>query len=201
MNHPKMTVKIFSAILAVLLITAGCTGSDKTNNLAEEMRKNKKNLMLSDSAKSKDQALSKADPAKEWLETIFRCEGGNSGKYCYYLDKEETICTARFMEFLRDANEIYGASNLTDAELPEVEARYKAKWEKIYPLYTQEMWLFGRGSDDALAINTVLIKMLSTNKYSIFIDYGDEIKTQNEVQLVVVKDSYKIDYCKTVFVQ
>ncbi|MDF2476138.1 MAG: hypothetical protein K0S24_1621 [Sphingobacterium sp.] len=196
-----MSVKIFSAILVVLLVTAGCTGPEKTNNPAVEMRKNEKKAVLSDGAESKGQALSKADPAKEWLETIFHCKGGNSGKYCYYLEKEETICTARFMEFLQDANEIYGPSNLTDAELPEAEARYKAKWKNIYPLYTQEMWLFGRGNDDALTINTILIKKFSTNKYSVFIDYDDDIKTQNEVQLVVEKNNYKIDYCNTVFVQ
>jgi len=198
-----MSVKIFSAISAVLLATAGCTGADNTNNPAREMRKNEKRILLSDSTKNNDQVTSKAaaDPAKEWLEAIFRCEGGNSGKYCYYLDKEETVCTARFMEFLQDANEIYGPSNLTDAELPVAKARYKTKWEKIYPLQTQEMWLFGRGNDDALRINNVLIKKLGTNKYSIFIDYGDDIKTQNEVQLAVEKNNYKIDYCKTVFVE
>lgn len=173
-----MSVKIFSAILVVLLVTAGCTGPEKTNNPAVEMRKNEKKAVLSDGAESKGQALSKADPAKEWLETIFHCK-----------------------EFLQDANEIYGPSNLTDAELPEAEARYKAKWKNIYPLYTQEMWLFGRGNDDALTINTILIKKLSTNKYSVFIDYDDDIKTQNEVQLVVEKNNYKIDYCNTVFVQ
>jgi len=198
-----MSVKIFSTILAVLLVTVGCASSDNTNNPAREMCRNEKKILLSDSTKNNDQPASKvaADPAKEWLETIFRCEERKPGKYCYYLDKEETICTARFMEFLQDANKIYGPSNLTDAELPEAEARYKAKWKNVYPLNTQEMWLFGRGNDDALTINAILIKKLSTNKYSIFIDYGDDIKTQNEVQLVVEKNNYKIDYCKTTFAQ
>ncbi|QIH33755.1 hypothetical protein [Sphingobacterium sp. DR205] len=198
-----MSIKIFSAILAVLLVTAGCTGSDNTNNPAREMYRNEKKILLSDSTKNNDRVASKtaADPAKEWLKTIFRCEDGKSGKYCYYLDKEEIICTARFTEFLQDANEIYGPSNLTDAELPEAEARYKAKWKNIYPLYTQEMWLFGRGNDDALRINSVLIKKLDTNKYSIFIDFGDNIKTQNEVQLVIEENNYKIDYCKTSYAQ
>ncbi|CAM3468291.1 hypothetical protein [Sphingobacterium prati] len=198
-----MSVKIFSVILAISLVNTGCMSSDKTNNPTREMRKNETTVLLSDSTKNNDQVASKAasDPAKELLETIFHCEGGKPGKYCYYLDKEETICTARFMEFLHDANEIYGPSNLTDAELPITEARYKTKWEKIYPLYTQEMWLFGRGNDDALRINTLLIEKLGTNKYSVFIDYGDDIKTQNEVQLVVEKNNYKIDYCKTTFVQ
>ncbi|WP_293945587.1 MULTISPECIES: hypothetical protein [unclassified Sphingobacterium] len=198
-----MSVKIFSVILAISLVNTGCLSSDKTNNPAREIRKNETKVLLPDSTKNNDQVASKAvaDPAKEWLETIFHCEGRKPGKYCYYLDKEETICTARFMEFLHDTNEIYGPSNLTDAELPIAEARYKTKWEKIYPLYTQETWLFGRGNDDALRINSVLIKKLGTNKYSVFIDYSDDIKTQNEVQLVVEKNNYKIDYCKTTFVQ
>ncbi|WP_223585252.1 hypothetical protein [Sphingobacterium sp. GVS05A] len=198
-----MRAKTLLVILAIYFFATGCTGSNPKNNAVKPPSDSLTTKSSADTTKASDQVKSTTDldPAKVWLERIFHCNDDKSGKYCYYLDKEEALCTARFMEFLADANEIYGPSNLTDAELPEAEARYKAKWGKIYPLYTQEMWLFGRGNDDALAINTVEIKKLSTDKYSVFIDYGNNIKTQNEVQLVLENSNYKIDYCKTSFVQ
>jgi hypothetical protein len=198
-----MEAKALSAILSLFFVVISCTGSADKNKQAEVMSNNAVAAIPLDTTKRSGQLVANPalDPAKEWLEGIFHCEGGKPGEYCYYIEKEETSCTARFLEFLRDANEIYGPSNLTDAELPAAEARYKAKWEKIYPLYKEEMWLFGRGNDDALTIRTVTIKKLDTNKYSVFIDYGNDIKTQNEVQLLLEKNAYKIDYCKTAFVQ
>ena len=60
---------------------------------------------------------------EEWISSIFECKNGN--KYCFYLEKENQICTERFLEFLSDANEIYGPSNLTEEEYPIAEKKYK----------------------------------------------------------------------------
>lgn len=135
------------------------------------------------------------DKAKEWLESIFKCK--DTTTFCYYLDKEDTICTKRYMEFLVDSNEIYGASNLTEKEVPEAERKYKEKWSKIYPLYSGETWLFGRGNDDSETIRDVKIDKMSHLKYQVYIDYGNGTRTQNEVTLVLENTGYKIDYCKT----
>lgn len=137
---------------------------------------------------------------EEWLRDIFVCKN-NSSTYCYYLEKEQDLCTDRFNDFLSDANEIYGPSSLTDDEYPIAKKKYEEKWSSIYPLNTQEMWLFGRGNDDNESIKNVEINKISDLKYSVYIDYGENIKTENEVTLVADADSYKIDYCKTKFVE
>lgn len=139
------------------------------------------------------------DDATNWLLSIFKC--ADSKSYCYYVDKEKEICSDRFMEFMMDANEIYGPTNLTEKEIQAAEKQYKQKWEKIYPLYTEETWLFGRGNDDALNIKNVSVNKITDLKYNVFIDYGDGIKTQNEVTLVPNGKQYKIDYCKTEYIK
>lgn len=139
------------------------------------------------------------DDATNWLLSIFKC--ADSRSYCYYLDKEKEICTNRFMEFMIDANEIYGPTNLTEKEIPAAEKKYKQKWATIYPLYTEETWLFGRGNDDELNIKNVSANKIADLKYKVFIDYGAGIKTQNEVTLVPNGKQYKIDYCKTEYIK
>lgn len=135
------------------------------------------------------------DLGEDWLKNIFKCK--SSKGFCYDVDKENKICTKRFMNFLIDSNEIYGASNLTDEEFPAAEKKYKEKWSKIYPLYSDEMWLFGRGNDDADNIKQVKINKISPLKYSVFIDFGDGIKSKNIVTLVRENNTFKIDYCET----
>lgn len=188
------------ATIVLSCILASCTNGvqeDKSDSIAATVQQTTpQNKEL---AEKRDSTLKDSDTAKSWLEGIFQCEGSSTGKYCYYLDKEDALCTPRFRAFLQDANEIYGPSNLSDEELPKAEAAYKAKWSKIYPLYTQETWLFGRGNDDALDIQDVKIEKVSDSKFIVFVDYGHDVKTKNEVQLVHNEGSYKIDYCKTTF--
>ena len=118
------------------------------------------------------------DDAEKWLEDIFKCK--NSNGFCYSIDKEEKICTKRFMNFLIDSNEIYGPTNFSDEELTDAEIKYKKKWSKIYPLYTEEMWLFGRGQNDIENIRNVEISKVSPLKYTVFINYNGNIKTIND---------------------
>lgn len=197
-RYQKM--KSLYATMGLFCMLASCTNSAQDHKSATANHPAKQ-IPFKDSTKTakQDTAVGQHQQAEAWLKGIFQCAGSASGRYCYYLDKEDALCTKRFQAFLKDANEIYGPSNLTDEELPKAEAAYKAKWEKIYPLYTEETWLFGRGNDDALDIKDVKIDKVTESQFIVFIDYGNDIRTKNEVQLVNEQGSYKIDYCKTTF--
>jgi hypothetical protein len=141
------------------------------------------------------------DAAKTWIENIFKCKSEDH-KYCFYLDNEEELCTKRFYDFMVDSEELYGASNLTEEELPAALTRYKQKWSNIYNLRKDEAtWLFGRGQDDMENIQTIQINKVADLKYGVDVDYGEGIKTKNVITLVKEGDSYKIDYCETEFVE
>ena len=180
--------------------------SSKLREFFNKTKKEEKEVAIEKSSDTKNPSTSSINEdnqsynnPEEWLVSIFKCRNGNT--FCFYLEKENQICTERFLQFLSDANEIYGPSNLTEAEYPIAEKKYKEKWGSIYPLYTEEMWLFGRGNDDNENIKDVKIDKISDLKYRILIDYGDNIKTDNEVTLVSFGKTYKIDYCKTKFIE
>lgn len=146
------------------------------------------------------QEIENTDNAKEWLQNIFRCKSGK--RYCFYLDKEEQICTKRFYEFMTDSEEIYGASNLTKNEYLNALKKYKQKWTSVYPVrdeHTGESFLFGRGNDDMENIENVEITKISELQYSVFVDFGNDIRTRSKVTLVLENNDYKIDYCETEF--
>ncbi len=193
-------MKSLYATILLFYMLASCINPTK-NHKSTAVEHPAKQVLINDGTGTVKQntTIAQHQQAEDWLKEIFKCKSSASGKYCYYLDKEDALCTKRFQAFLKDANEIYGPSNLTDEELPKAEAAYKAKWEKIYPLYTAETWLFGRGNDDALDIKDVKIDKITESKFIVFIDYGDNIRTKNEVQLVHEQGSYQIDYCKTTF--
>ena len=143
-----------------------------------------------------------SDKQKKWIKNIFKCK--NSNKFCFYLEKEKEICTKEFYEFMIDSEELYGASNLTEDELPNALQKYKTKWSKIYKLRNEnsgEPWLFGRGQDDMENIQEVMINKISELKYSVDIDFGENIKTKNVITLVPNNENYKIDYCETEFIE
>lgn len=142
-------------------------------------------------------ATDELDEGEEWLKNIFTTK--NSTQYFPEYNVEEKLATKRFQEFIEESGEIYGASNLTDAEYPAAEKKYKAKWSKIYPIEEREMWLFGRGNGDMGELKQVEISKIKEGIYRVFIDYGAGIKTTNEVTLVLENGAYKIDYCKTEF--
>ena len=146
----------------------------------------------------KPKNISSTDAAKEWLKNLFKCRNGN--KFCFYLETEEQATTKRFYEFMIDSEQIYGATNLSDEEMPLAKNKYQEKWSQIYPLRKDmEPWLFGRGQDDMENIKNVKIEKISDLKYRVFVDYGDQYQTLNEVTLVKNKNSYLIDYCATEF--
>ena len=138
------------------------------------------------------------DPTKEWLESLFKCTNGN--KFCFYLETEEKATTKRVYEFMIDSEEIYGATNLSDEEMPLAKKKYHEKWAKIYTLRKDmEPWLFGRAQDDMEHIKNVKIEKIADLKYRVFVDFDDSYRTVNEVTLVKNKNSYLIEYCKTEF--
>ena len=140
------------------------------------------------------------DPAKKWLESLFKCTNGN--KFCFYLETEEKATTKRFYEFMIESEEIYGATNLSEEEMPLARKKYQEKWSTIYTLRTDmEPWLFGRAQDDMEHIKNVKIEKIADLKYRVFVDFDDSYKTINEVTLVKNKNSYLIDYCKTEFLK
>lgn len=142
----------------------------------------------------------KQDPAKEWLESLFKCTNGN--KFCFYLGTEEKATTKRFYEFMIESEEIYGATNLSEEEMPLAKKKYQEKWSRIYTLRKDmEPWLFGRTQDDMEHIKNVKIEKITELQYRVFVDFDDSYQTINEVTLVKNKNSYLIDYCKTEFLE
>lgn len=140
------------------------------------------------------------DPAKEWLESLFKCTNGN--KFCFYLETEEKATTKRFYEFMIDSEQIYGATNIAQDEMPLAKKKYQEKWAKIYTLRKDmEPWLFGRAQDDMENIKNVEIEKIADLTYRVFVDFDDSYRTLNEVTLVKNKNSYLIDYCKTEFME
>ena len=99
-----------------------------------------------------------------------------------------------------DSEQIYGATSLSEQEMPLAKKKYEQKWSKIYPLRKDmEPWLFGRGQDDMENIKNVKIEKTADLKYRVFVDYDDSYQTLNEVTLIKNKNSYLIDYCATEF--
>lgn len=140
------------------------------------------------------------DPAKEWLASLFKCK--NENKFCFYMETEEKATTKRFYNFMIDSEQIYGASNLSEEEIPLAKKKYEQKWSNIYPLRKDiEPWLFGRGQDDMENIKNVKIEKIANLKYRIFVEYDDSYQTFNEVTLLENNNSYLIDYCATEFLE
>ena len=138
------------------------------------------------------------NPAKQWLENLFKCTNGN--KFCFYLETEEKATTKRFYEFMIDSEQIYGATSLSEEEMALAKKKYEQKWSTIYHLRKDmEPWLFGRAQDDMENIKNVKIEKIEDLKYRIFVDFDDSYQTLNEVTLIKNNNSYLIDYCATEF--
>lgn len=195
-------MKYITVCLSIFMISA-C--KEKNNDLSQKPADSvevERNEAVKDSLKAQKEIVSvksQHDKGKEWLENIFKTKG--SEKYFPDYDVEVQLCTERFQEFIAESGEIYGPSNLTDEEFPAAEKKYKAKWSKIYPIEEREMWLFGRGNGDIGELEQLKINKVQEGIYSVFIDYGNDMKTQNEVKLVSENGDYKIDYCKIEFLE
>lgn len=193
-------------IISAFLFLNSCNQSKETSiSQINESKVNSTDSLLNSEEISvihnneiKPENISSTDPAKEWLENLFKCRNGN--KFCFYLETEEKATTKRFYEFMIDSEQIYGATNLSEDEMPLAKKKYKENWSKIYPLRKgMEPWLFGRGQDDMENIKNVKIEKIADLKYRVFVDYDDSYQTLNEVTLVKNNNSYLIDYCTTEF--
>lgn len=191
-----MCSKYFYILLSVILIS-GCHQSEK--NAQQKLTDYVVSPDTSEQyvGSSSPNTIQQTDDEEKWLKSIFKTK--NSIKYFPDYNVEEKLCTKRFYEFIMDSGELYGPSNLTDEEYPNAEKEYKAKWSTIYPIEEREMWLFGRGNGDIGELKQLEISKLKDKVYRIFIDYGNGTKTENEVTVVSENGSFKIDYCKTIF--
>lgn len=192
-----MTKKYFFFFLSAMLMTA-CIQKN-TNQEAATIDSLKTNVSNDSINVQSEKALVQADMDKGevWLRNIFKTK--TSDKFFPDYNVEERLCSKRYQEFIADAAEIYGPSNLTDAEFPQAEKKFKEKWSAIYPIEEREMWLFGRGNGDITELKELKIAKIKDSLYRVFIDYGDGYVTDNELRLVLENGDYKIDYCKTVF--
>jgi hypothetical protein len=130
---------------------------------------------------------------------IFECKNSQS-KYC--LPNETQVCTKRFYNFMIDSEEIFRASVLTESEHPKAVLKYKKKWSPIYELRNdEEPFLLGRSGLDIDFLKDVKIKPISEKKYLVIVDFGESHKTENIVTLVPFNDNFKIDYCKTKYLE
>lgn len=144
-------------------------------------------------------AITEEEDTLVWLKGIFK--NGNSNQFFPNYNVEHALCTKRYQEFIDESGQLYGPSNLTDEEIVQAEAKYKTKWAKTYPLEAREMWLFGRGNGDVGELKQLNISKANNLFYDVFIDYGQGIKTYNKVTVVLEEGQYKIDYCKTEFIE
>ncbi len=189
--------KIYLTLYLLLFFLGSC--NQKNKEVYDKTMKNTEQQTI-DSLSIQNKNVSESeqkDAAEEWLKNIFKTK--DSDQFFPEYNVEEKLCTKRFHEFISESGELYGPSNLTDAEFPVAEKEYKAKWSKIYPIEEREMWLFGRGNGDIGELKELKISKNKQGIYDVFIDYGNGVKTQNEVVVVFENGNYKIDYCKTQF--
>ncbi len=193
---------LFIVSATFLLISCGQKKETNLSHTEENSEMNNDSLQESEGVfalqenENTEAQIFSNDPEKEWLQDLFKCRNGN--KFCFYLDQEELVTTKRFYQFMIDSEQIYGATNLAEEEIPLAEIKYKEKWSSVYPLRKDmEPWLFGRAQDDMENIKDVKIEKIGDLKYRVFVDYGESYQTLNEVALVKSNNSYLIDYCKT----
>ena len=190
---------MYPALYLSLFLLSSCNQKNKENSnslMNDSLQKTVDSVIIQ---KENTPIYNQKDTAEEWLKEIFKTK--ESDRYFPDYNVEEKLCTKRFQEFIAESGELYGPSNLTDAEYPAVEKKYIAKWSGIYPIEEREMWLFGRGNGDIGELKQLKINKIKEGIYDVFIDYGNGIKTQNEVTLVSENGAYKIDYCKTKFLE
>ena len=196
-----MNIKLIIIGLSIALVSA-ChqKGKDESQKLTDFVRMENQEALVDTTVfrKENDSLESQADQAEVWLKSIFKTK--NSDKYFPAYNVEEKLCTKRFQQFITESAELYGPSNLTDEKYPEAEKTYREKWSKTYPIEEREMWLFGRGNGDIDELKQLEISKLNDNVYRVVIDYGNDMKTENEVTVVSDNGSFKIDYCKTKFI-
>lgn len=197
--NKKSMKKMYPALYLSLFLLSSCNQKNKENSnslMNDSLQKTVDSVIIQ---KENTPIYNQKDTAEEWLKEIFKTK--ESDRYFPDYNVEEKLCTKRFQEFIAESGELYGPSNLTDAEYPAAEKKYIAKWSGIYPIEEREMWLFGRGNGDIGELKQLKINKIKEGIYDVFIDYGNGIKTQNEVTLVSENGAYKIDYCKTKFLE
>lgn len=132
------------------------------------------------------------DSGEEWLKSLFVNK---------QFPDENKVCTKRFLEYMSDKGSIWGPSNYSEEEAVVAEKVFRKKYGGIYKILEDENWLFGRGNGGEDKVQKFKISKISELNYTVFIDFGDNVKTNNNVILVKSGDSYKIDFCETKFIE
>ena len=137
------------------------------------------------------------DAGSHWLKEIFTCK--KSANFCF--PNSNNIYTKRMLEYFSEADDIYGMSDLNDKERIIAEKKYKNKWKDIYPLKKDDLPPFGRGNGNIDELKKVTVKKLSDMEYRVIIDYGNNIKTSNDLKLIKNGNSFLIDFMKSDFLE
>ncbi len=109
-------------LISAFLLLHSCTPSTEngiSKNKAKATFSTQKAEILAENTAT---VASKKEDAEVWLENLFQCRNGN--QFCFYLETEEKATTKRFYQFMIDSEQIYGATNLSDEEMPIAEKNY-----------------------------------------------------------------------------
>ena len=131
------------------------------------------------------------DNGEEWLKSLFVNN---------QFPNESKVCTKRFLEYMSDKGSIWGPSDYSAEEAVAAEKAFRKKYSGVYKILEDENWLFGRGNGGEDKVENFKISKISELNYTVFIDFGNNIKTNNNVILIKSGDNYKIDFCETKFI-
>ena len=184
-------IQITSSLLCFILMLILSTGCNQQSGKTEENKSYSLNEAKNDQPNS---------PGEKWLKSIFQCKNG--GDYCF--PNEEKVCTKRYYEYFVESLGIYEYPDFeTENEKIAAEKAFKNKWKDIYPQDAVVLAPFGRGNgaETGMKLKNVNIIPHSDMKYTVVIDYGDDIKTTNEVTLLANGSNFLIDYMKSEFIK
>lgn len=187
----KKKIQTTTSLACFLLMFMLSTGCNQNSGKTEENK--------SDSLKEaiNDQSIPSGE---KWLKSIFECDNGTN--YCF--PDEEKVCTARYYEYFVESLGIYEYPDFeTEKEQIAAEKAFKNKWKDVYPQNIIILAPFGRGNgaETGMKLKNVNIISHSDTKYTVVIDYGDDMKTTSEVTLVANGNSFLIDYMKSEFIK
>lgn len=187
----KKTILITTTLLCSILVLTISTSCNPPSV------KNAENKSASLKEVNNEQQVSAGET---WLKSIFQCDNGSG--YCF--PDEEKVITERYYEFFIESLGIFEFPDFeTEDEQVAAENAYKKKWKDTYPLDVEVLSPFGRGNgvEAGMKLKNVSITPHSDTKFTVIIDYGDEVKTTTEVTLIANGNSFLIDYLKSEYIE
>ncbi len=188
MKKPIFTATILLSSLLLFTILTSC------NQLSVKTEENKSGSLQK---ATDNQQISSGE---KWLKSIFHCDDGSN--YCF--PNEEKVCTKHYYEYFVESLGIYEYPDFeTENDQIAAEKAFKNKWKDIYPQDAVVLSPFGRGNgvETGMKLKNVNIIPHSDLKYTVVIDYSDEIKTTSEVTLIANGRSFLIYYMKSEYIE